>query len=75
MRKNAQKKKSKNATKRRKKYRVPSLAPNGSKWLQENPNGLNWLEMASNNSKWLECLEMATKGLHLQQKEMQKIPP
>ena len=35
--------------------------------------------MASNNFKWLELLEMATKGLNLQQQKMQKngqkIPP
>ena len=27
-------------------YRFPSLAPNGSKWLQTTPNGLTWLAMA-----------------------------
>ena len=53
-------------------YRFPSLAPDGSKWLQKNPNSLKWLEMASNNFKWLELLEMATKGLNLQQQKMQK---
>ena len=53
----------------------PSLAPDGSKWLQKNPNSLKWLEMASNNLKWLEMLEMATKGLTLQQQKMQKKLP
>ena len=56
-------------------YRFPSLAQDGSKWLKKNPNGLKGLQMASNNSKWLELLELATKGLHLQQQEMQKMPP
>ena len=55
-------------------YRFPSLAPDGSKWLQKNPNSLKWLEMASNNFKWLELLEMATKGLNLQQKMQIKCP-
>ena len=53
-------------------YRFPSLAPDGSKWLQKNPNSLKWLEMASNNFKWLELLEMATKGLNLQQQQNAK---
>ena len=50
------------------------ISQSGSKWLQMASKESKWLEMASNNSKWLESLEMATKGLNLQQKNANKMP-